>query len=778
VFGLLAAHVLLAAVAAALAPRFGSKALLVGALAPAASFTWLATVAPDVLAGQPREAVHTWAPALALEVPLVLDGLSLLLALVVTGIGMLVLLYGVPYFAGRERGMARTTAVLVLFAGAMLGLVLAGNVLALYVAWELTTVCSFLLIGDEGRDAEHRSAALRALLVTTGAGFALLFGLLLLGEAAGTYRLSEIVAAPPTGAQAGVAAVLVLIGALAKAAQVPFHSWLPTAMVAPTPVSAYLHAAAMVKAGIYLVARLAPALAEVLPWRPVVLAVGVATMLLGGWRALGQTDLKRLLAYGTIAQLGFLLVLVGAGTRTAALAGATMLLAHALFKATLFLVAGVIDHETGTRDLRELTGVRHRAPGLTVVAVLASLSMVGLPPTIGYLGKEAAFEAFVEPGPGHGWVLAGIVAGSVLTVAYTLRFLWGAFADRPDVEQRLEHRPAPGFLAPAAVLALGGVVAGLLPSAVDALARGHAETYPLEHSYHLALWHGISPPLLLSLLTLVLGTALHLGRDWVPALGAALPRAPEAGHLQDRLVAMLLAGSRTLTRHTQVGSLPSYLMAVLLAVSLGPGGVLLVRVGLPDGLRTWDTPAQAMAGVGILLAVAGVVVIHHRITAVLVLSSVGYLVALLFLLHGAPDLALTQVLVETLTLLVFVLVIRRMPAEVRRPPQPLRVARVAVALLMGAFATLATLVVGVRHAPSRAMEGYFEKAPEVGGPNVANVIISEFRSLDTLGEVTVLAVAATGVASLVLVSSRISGTRRGAVRRPAPARRGTEGQAS
>ncbi|MGX5654694.1 hydrogen gas-evolving membrane-bound hydrogenase subunit E [Geodermatophilus nigrescens] len=771
---LLAAHVVLAAVAAGSAHRFGSRALVVGAVAPAASFAWLVTAASDVLAGRPREEALSWAPALGLEVPLRLDGLSLLLGLVVTGVGTLVLLYGVHYFADRRDGMARTAGVLVFFAGAMLALVLADNVLALYVAWELTTVCSFLLIGDGGRDRGSRSAATRALLVTTGAGFALLLGLLLLADAAGTYRLSAIVAAPPTGAQAATALVLVLVGAFAKSAQVPFHPWLPAAMVAPTPVSAYLHAAAMVKAGVYLVARLAPGLAEVLPWRPVVLAVGVATMLLGGWRALAQTDLKRLLAYGTIAQLGFLVVLLGAGTRTAALAGATMLLAHAAFKATLFCVVGVIDHEAGTRDLRELSGVGRRAPSLAVVAGLACLSMAGLPPTLGYLGKEAALEAFLEPGAGHGWVLAGVVAGSVLTVAYTLRFLWGAFADRPGVDDRPEHRPPPSFVAPAAVLAAAGVVAGLLPSAVDTLAAGYADGYAAGVEYHLALWHGATPSFWLSVLTLAGGVVVHVLRDRLAAARRALPAVPDAERAQDRLARALLTGAGAFTRRTQVGSLPGYLVVVLLAVCVGPGGVLLVAVGLPDRLRAWDVPAQAVVGAAVVVCAAGVVRIRHRITAVLVLSALGFCVALLFLVHGAPDLALTQLLVETLTLLVFVLVIRRMPAQVRRPPRPLSGLRAAVALLVGAFAALATLTISARRVPSRSTEGYFAQAPGEGGPNVVNLVISEFRALDTLGEVTVVALAATGVASLVLVTSRLRGTPRGGRTRPAAAEREAE----
>ena len=760
------AHVLVAAVAGVLAPRWGSRVFAFGALAPAAAFVWLLSAAPDVLAGQEQWVSVAWAPSLGLEVTLVLDGLSLLLGLVVSGVGALVLLYGVRYFADQGRGLGRTVAVMVLFAGAMLALVLADDVLTLYVAWELTTICSFLLIGDDGRDSVHRSAALRALLVTTGAGFALLLGLLLLGNAAGTYRLSAIVAEPPTGTQANVAVGLVLVGALAKSAQMPFHPWLPAAMVASTPVSAYLHAAAMVKAGVYLVARLAPAFAEALPWQPIVSVIGVVTMLLGGWRALAQTDLKLLLAYGTVAQLGFLIVLLGAGTRTAALAGAAMLLAHALFKSALFLVVGVIDHEAGSRDLRELSGLGRRAPILAVVAVVACASMAGLPFTIGYLGKEAALEAFVEPGAGHSWMLAGIVAGSALTVAYTLRFLWGAFADRPGVDARLEHAPPRGLVAPAAVLAAVGVGTGLLPGLTDTLATGHADAYrSAEGSFHLALWHGVGPPLLLSLLTLAVGTGLHLARRRVASVRAALPAVPDARRGQDLLAAAVLAVASRLTRWTQVGSLSMYLLAILLVVSLGPGAVLLFRVGVPAEVRGWDGPFQVFVGAAVALAVAGVVAARRRLTAVLVLSAVGYLVAALFVFHGAPDLAITQVLVETLTLLVFVLVIRRMPPEVRTPPIPLRRLHTVVAVLVGGFATLATLAAGAQHVPSRSTEGYFREAPEAAGPNVVNVIITEFRAIDTLGEITVVAIAATGVASLVLVNTRLGGPARPSRRR-------------
>jgi len=753
-------HVLIAAACAVTARYWGSRVFALGALAPAVGFGWLLTTIPDVLTGRERYALWQWAPTLQLQISLRLDGLALLLGLLVTGIGALVLLYATRYFQHRAHGLGRIAAVLVLFAGSMLALVLADNVLALYVAWELTTVCSFLLIGDDGQQREERRAAGRALLVTTGAGFALLLGLLLLAEVAGTYRIARILDDPPDGGWVTVAVILILIGAAAKSAQIPFQPWLPAAMVAPTPISAYLHAAAMVKAGVYLVARLAPAFAEVMPWRPVVLTVGVATMLLGGWRALTQTDLKRLLAFGTIAQLGFLLALMGAGTQTAALAGATMLLAHALFKATLFLTVGIIDHGAGTRDLRQLSGVARRAPLLAVTAALACVSMAGLPPTVGYLGKEAAFQAFLEPGTGHRWVLIGLVTGSTLTIAYTLRFWWGAFGNRPGVPVRME-RPPVSFVAPVALIAATGVALGLAPAATDALTARHAYTHPHgETGYHLELWHGLGAPLYLALLTLVAGAVIHLLRDQIPTWRARLPSVPRATRIQDSLAVAVMVGARAVTTRTQVGSLPTYLMVILTVVAVGPGLTLVLGGEGPIEPRLWDSPPQAILAIGVTITVAGVVMVHRRLIAVLLLSAVGYLVAGLFVLHGAPDLALVQVLVETLTLLVFVLVLRRMPPGVRPTAPSLWAPRAVVAVLAGLFVTIATLTVSANHAPSPATQDYLRLAPEAGGPNVVNVIVTEFRALDTLGEITVLAIAATGVASLILVSHRTGGVPR------------------
>lgn len=422
---LVAVHALAAVVAPGLVRRFGRRALYAVALAPAATLVWALTRTGGVRSGEPVVETWPWVPRIGLEIALRMGTLSWLMVVLVGGVGALVLAYSARYFRSDDPGLGRFAAVFVAFAGSMLGLVVSDDLLLLYVFWELTTVFSYLLIGYDPAKRASRRAAMQALLVTTLGGLAMLAGFVMLGQHAGSYRWSVVATDLPGGGYLVTALMLILLGALSKSAIVPFSFWLPGAMAAPTPVSAYLHAAAMVKAGVFLVALLGPAVADVTAWRVVLLCTGLATLLLGGWVALRQTDLKLLLAYGTVSQLGLLMVILGAGTRDAALAGAAMVLAHALFKATLFLVVGIVDHTTGTRDLRELSGLGRRAPVLAGVAVLAAASMAGLPPTAGFVAKEAALDAFRHGGPADLLVLVGVVAGSALTVAYTLRFLWG-----------------------------------------------------------------------------------------------------------------------------------------------------------------------------------------------------------------------------------------------------------------------------------------------------------------------------------------------------------------
>jgi multicomponent Na+:H+ antiporter subunit A len=493
-------------------------------------------------------------------------------------------------------------------------------------------------------------------------------------------------------------------------------------------------------------------------------------MLLGGYRALRQYDLKLLLAFGTVSQLGFLMVLVGTGSREAAAAGIAMLLAHGLFKSTLFLVVGVVDHTCGTRDLREINGLGRRVPVLAVVAALAGASMAGLPPLLGFVGKEAAFTALLDGGlENRTWALLtllGLVLGSVLTVAYTARFLWGAFgtggslrhcaSDRPSPEHL--HRPGPAFLAAPAVLAVLGLLAGPFSGLLEPVVAPYADTLPLvaEEAEEIALWHGWQPALLLSLVTLGGGLALFAARDLVARLQRRLAVDASADEGYWHTMRGLDRVAQTATRTTQRGSLPTYLGVILVVLVALPGSALVFRAPWPDELRLWDTPVQALIGVVVLGAAALAVRIRQRLSAVLVVGVTGYGVGLLFALQGAPDLALTQFLVETLTLVTFVLVLRKLPKDISdRHRAKERTARgliaVAVGLLMGGVGIVA---LGARTATPVSVD-YPEQAYEFGGgENIVNVTLVDIRAWDTMLEVSLLVVVATGVASLVFLRER------------------------
>ncbi|MEV4200377.1 Na+/H+ antiporter subunit A [Micromonospora globbae] len=743
-------------VAALLAPLFvrwwGPRAFYPLALAPAAAFGWALAQTPAVRHGGAVVETYAWIRQLRLDLAFRLDTLSWLMTLLVGAVGALVLVYCARYFGPGSLGLARFAAVLVAFAGAMLCVVFADDLLLLYVGWELTTIFSYLLIGHSTERRSSRWAAAQALIVTSLGGLAMLVGFILLGQHAGTYRWSEIGAGRlPDGGHLVAAVLLILAGALSKSAVLPFNAWLPVAMAAPTPVSAYLHAAAMVKAGVYLIGLLAPALATVGPWRPVVLVAGVATMIVGGWAALRQTDLKLLLAYGTVSQLGLLVVLVGAGTPDAALAGVAMLLAHALFKATLFLVVGVIDHGAGTRDLRELSGLRHGAAPLVTVALLAAASMAGVPPLIGFVAKEAAFAAFTD----RPVVLAGLVAGTALTVAYSVRFLWGAFADRPDVAPARLGRVAPPLLLPPALLAVAGLVAGPLAGGLDPLLRPYAELLGTLHA-HLALWHGPTPALGLSALALLAGGALFALRGPLAPVLARL-RAPVGGNPgYEWVVGRFDRLAVEVTGATQRGSLPQYLGIILVVFVLLPGGAMLASRPWQERIALWQTPLQLVVVVVLAVAAVLAVRVRRRLTAMLLVGVTGYGTAMLFVLSGAPDLALTQFLVETATIAVFVLVLRRLPARFSaRPLRRSRWLRRAVAVGAGLAAAGLALVAGAARQSTSISTAFADLAVSEGhGRNVVNVTLVDIRAWDTMGEISVLVVAATGVASLIFERSR------------------------
>ncbi|GGG80063.1 Na+/H+ antiporter subunit A [Sinomonas atrocyanea] len=795
----LALHFTVAAGAPWIFRRMGRAAFFLLAAVPAGSLVWLALLGPSAYDAGPvaaaahdaaeaspaRGIVESWdfVPTLGVQLAFRLDPLAWVLCLLVLGVGALVLLYCARYFKRGDAGLGGFGGQMLAFAGAMFGLVTADDLIALFIFWELTTVLSYLLIGYANVRLSARRSALQALVVTTAGGLAMLVGLILLGEAAGTYRISALlekapalVADPTTAVPVAAGAVLTLVGALSKSALVPFHFWLPAAMAAPTPVSAYLHAAAMVKAGVYLVARLAPALAATAYWQPVVLAFGLATMLLGGYRSLRQHDIKLILAFGTVSQLGFMVAVVGLGTPAAALAGLAMVVAHALFKAALFLVVGIIDHQTGTRDLRRLSGVFGRSRALAVAGTLAAASMAGLPLFGGFVAKEAIFDAFAHTPLPAAWeavLLVGFALGSALTVAYSARFVWGAFARKPGVADTPFTPITPLFALAPALLALAGLAYGLWPAPVDAwaapyaasVAAGAAEAHDAGPSPaplpHLAAWHGISLPLALSAAGWILGAALFARRD---AVGRAQARANVPADAERGYRALIGAVDQAaiwVTGRTQRGSLFFYLAVILAVAAIVPLAVLLtggVPLPPPERVTLVDPGSPLIPVIGAAIAVGALAAVraNKRFLAVLMVSITGYGIALIFALQGAPDLAVTQMLVETIVLVAFVLGLRSLPPQLRdRTGGRYRAARIVIAAAFGTAMVLA----GLAAMGARVVEPISLQFPDLayrggGGLNIVNVTLVDLRAWDTFGEISVLALAATGIASLIFIRHR------------------------
>lgn len=768
----ISAHLIMAVLASLLSRWMGQRAFLIAAVPPAAAFAWLVGLGPVVLAGEAHREAYEWIPGLGVSLSFHLGLVQWLLALIVTGIGVLVLAYCRWYFES-DPPQARTVGLLTAFCAAMIGLVTADDLIVLYVFWELTTVLSYLLIGHDPTRRANRSAALTALIVTTTGGLAMLVGLLSLAAAAGTSSLSAILSRPLEGPMVTVAALLILVGALSKSALVPFHFWLPGAMAAPTPVSAYLHAAAMVKAGVYLVAVLAPALAGLPGWRGVVWLLGAMTLILGGWRALRQDDLKLLLAYGTVSQLGFLVLLLGTGTRAAALAGLAMLVAHALFKAALFLVVGVVDHATGTRQISELSGVYRRMPVTATAAGIAAASMAGVPLTLGFLAKEVGLESVLNLGfggdgtglaPLPAWLLIGVVVlGSAITVAYSLRFWWGAFAPKPGVDPTpLAHPPGFGFAAAPVLLGAASLVGGFLGTPLTSIFTPYAESLPVgDPSHGMKLFPGFTVPLLASVLAITGGAILFWQRERIAAVQRTFPHVPAAADFYRQTMRRIDILAVEVTGRTQRGSLAHYVGTILVVVTVLLF-VSLAQVRAWPGVRLADNWAQVVVG-GLVVVVAVLVAgSRGRLRAVLLLGVTGYGTALLFLIHGAPDLALTQVLVESVSLMVFLLVLRKLPRFfTERPLQSSRWWRIVIAVATGAaFTLVGILTLGSRIA-TPVSEPYHETAKSFGyGNNIVNVVLVDTRAWDTLGEIVVLSIAATGVASLIFLRGRATEVQR------------------
>ena len=692
-----------------------------------------------------------WAPSLGLSLSFNLDGLGLLFAILITSIGALIVLYASRYLEGHPQA-SRFYASLFAFMGAMLGVVLSDNVLTLFVFWELTGFTSFLLIGFEHERAAARAAAIQALIVTGAGGLALLGAGVLLIDVSGTASLSAMVAAKGsivTGPFYGAIVGLILLAAFTKSAQVPFHFWLPNAMEAPTPVSAYLHSATMVKAGVYLIARMTPLMGSTPVWTTAVTVAGAATMVVGAYRSVQETDLKRILAYSTLSALGVLTMLLGVGTREAIIAALVYLVAHAGYKGALFLVAGAIDHEAGTRDISALAGLRRAMPITALAGGAAALSMAGVPLTFGFVGKDGAYEALLHATDWFPWLLAVMVLASILLGLAGL--IAGVLPFRGDVARAKEvHDPAWPLWIPPLVLAMCGLLAGLVPSILNGpLSSAATATAGVSVDVSLSLWHGLTLTLLLSVLTLAAVAFAYMVREsvrtrtWKPRYGTE--------DLYEGALSGLNAFSGAIAPALHSASLRTYVM-VIVAMSAVLGAAALVAEGsLGSALPRTGITAHDVLMVFIIIG-GGIAATFARsaMSAVLSLGTVGYGVAMIFVSFGAPDLAMTQFSVETLTVLIYVLVFRHFRRLGPLSPRLVRVRDGLVALGSGLVIGGLLLSVATTETAPRLKEYFAEFGPTLGhGRNIVNVILVDFRAFDTLGEITVLSAAALGVRGLL-----------------------------
>lgn len=742
-----------ALVSAWLVSRHPSAARLT-AVWPVLLFVALANELGSALSAESRVVEWAWAPSLGLSLSFNLDGLGLLFALLITGIGALVVLYASEYLHGHPQA-GRFYASLFAFMGAMLGVALSDNILTLFVFWELTGFTSFLLIGFEHERADARAAALQALIVTGGGGLALLAAGVLLDGASGTTSLAAM-AATGTGITAHPSypaiAALVLLAAFTKSAQVPFHFWLPNAMAAPTPVSAYLHSATMVKAGVYLIARMTPILGATPLWTTTVTAVGAATMLVGAYRSVQETDLKRILAYSTVSALGLQTMLLGVGSREAIAAALAYLVAHACYKGALFLVAGAIDHEAGTRDITVLAGLRRAMPLTAVAGGAAALSMAGVPLMVGFVAKDAAYEALLHGGEWSSWLLTLTVGASILLGLAGL--LAGVLPFRGTPADGGIHEPSWPLWLPPLTLALSGVALGFAPWILNApLAAAAAAVLRTPTEMSLAIWHGLSPAVMLSVLTLLGVAVAYAGRDRIRHVAWRPARGTEA--IYTGAFSALDAVSRVIGPPLHSASLRSYVMAIVLT-TVAVGGVALLT-GPGVGAANAQTSVRLYELMVVVVIMTGAITATLAKTtmgAVLSLGVVGYGVALTFLMYGAPDLAMTQFSVETLTVLIYVLVFRHFRNLGELSPPLVRYRDGVIAAGIGTFIGALVLSVSTTETAPRLREYFVEFAPALAhGRNIVNVILVDFRAFDTMGEITVLATAAIGVRALVRMAA-------------------------
>lgn len=731
------------------------------------SFLLLLSQAPAIFDGAVITQTWSWLPQLGIDFSFRLDSLGLLFALLISGIGTLIYIYAY-YYLNPKNSLSKLYLLLMLFMAAMLGISLSNNLIILLIFWELTSISSFLLVGYWSNYEAAQRGSRMALTITGMGGLAMLGGFVLLGQITGTYQLDQILMMTeqiqshhlfvPT-------LLLILLGAFTKSAQFPFHFWLPNAMAAPTPVSAYLHSATMVKAGLFLVARLLPIFAGAALFHNIVTFVGLFTLCMAAFFAIFKEDLKGLLAYSTISHLGLIMCLLGIGSPLAVAAAIFHIINHATFKAALFMIAGIIDHESGTRDLRKLSGLWQLLPFTATLTMITAASMAGVPLTNGFLSKEMFFTELVASLSGPLMVGSAIVAtlAGIFAVAYSIRLVHGVFFDGPlgkQVPNKDAHEPAFGMRAPATLLAILCILVGLLPALlvekiVNSTTQATTQNFDFEGT-HLALWHGFNLPLLMSVIALLGGIIFYFSL----AKGGALREIdldPKLGRLQGRILfdlflKNLLLNSRRFRRATENGKLQSYLLWIVI-FTVGLVGFPLLSNAVGTGTREL-THAPALAIILWLLLFSACWMLlwfhHERIKAVLISGAVGLVVTMVFIGFSAPDLALTQITVDVVTTVLLLMSLSLLPQLTPYESSPTRRWRDAIIALGGGLgiAAIAWLIMTRDH---NSISWFFlqQSIPLGGGTNVVNVILVDFRGFDTFGEITVLGIAAIGVLSLM-----------------------------
>jgi len=702
-----------------------------------------------------------WVPRLGVALAFRIDGLSLLFGLLISGIGILVVVYSFGYFK-THKSHARLQWLLLAFMLSMLGLVSSDNIILLFIFWELTTITSFLLVGFDHESKNARRSALQALLITGGGGLCLLVGLIMLGQASGTYLLSEIIVAGPAiteHAYYPVILALVLIGAFTKSAQFPFHFWLPNAMAAPSPVSAYLHSATMVKAGIYLMMRLQPSLGGTEEWFYALSIAGGVTAVWSSMMALRQSDMKLVLAWTTVMALGTITMFLASDLKIAAMAAVTFLLVHAFYKCALFLAVGNVDKRTGTREYDKLGSLVKHLPITSAVAVLAALSMAGLPPFIGFIGKELKYESALAMADEPWLIVVVAVVANAMMVAIALTFIFRVFFGGQLTITRSPREASPLMWIGPLLLAIIGLATGLFPSliATSIIQPAVNNILAVQADVNLSLWHGINAPLILSAITVALGALMCFKLSIVSrVINDFVEKLPMLGDTAyEKLLNSTQWLAMVLTSRLQSGSLTQYLAIVFGACVIAVAAALLYQpVAMDFSNLTPVTPLAALVVVLMMGASLVAAFSNVRLLSICALGIVGSGVAVLFLVYGAIDVAITQLMVETLFVVLIATVLIKLPRfpSKQLPSKGRDLRNACIAIAAGALVTVITL--GVSLTPLDMTVTVFYEANSLAkayGRNIVNVILVDFRALDTLGEVAVVATAAMAVIALLKV---------------------------